>query len=556
MYRKFFKRLFLLMMSLSFMTANVAYAEINITDFACVNGNYTVKGTAGKNEYVTMRVMKDGSDVRNYDDVLGVKETKSDDNGKFEITIYIPDEKNGADTKGKYNVTLATDDYKELQELDYSSKDERDALLKQIKDITSEAELKTIIFNESKNTLFNIGFEYSLINSEDNSVIEEAARMMYRNNNFTDITEEKIYNQSHIYLLLAKINLLGDEEQISVLEKINPLCCGTPYNELSEGQKDFVQKVISHMRKYNSWEEFEKICDTAVALSNVNGARYTQLSTVLEEYSEALGIADNSSYETYKKYSEADKKKVNQLMVKEFAKQNVLDTDELIEKLNLAADEVIIDSNTSKNTSGSSEKSGGTGNISMPVSQKQLYSNIQSYIKNTFSDVMPGSWYHEYVERLSQKGIISGYDDKSFKPDNNVTREEFIKMVVSMSGIKNIADMVKFTDVNEDKWYSKYISNAVSAGITKGISDNQFGVGLNLTREDAAVIICRAANIKGDVSAVNISDKENISDYALNSVFLLYNKGIVSGNPEGEFMPKNNITRAETAKILCLAFGG
>ena len=106
-----------------------------------------------------------------------------------------------------------------------------------------------------------------------------------------------------------------------------------------------------------------------------------------------------------------------------------------------------------------------------------------------------------------------------------------------------------FEDVPSDAWYSSYVYSAVKNGIVSGVSANQFGTGLPITREDVAVLIWRACQGQ-EVNVENFSDGDDVSNYAKEAVMWLKESKIVSGYDDGTFRPKNLITRAETAKIL------
>ncbi|RHP02215.1 S-layer homology domain-containing protein [Firmicutes bacterium AF36-3BH] len=163
-------------------------------------------------------------------------------------------------------------------------------------------------------------------------------------------------------------------------------------------------------------------------------------------------------------------------------------------------------------------------------------------------------WAKEAVEYLYKEGIVHGTGDSKFSPQDNVTREQFTKMIVEFSGLKGDTDFA-FDDVLPDTWYYDYIKTAYSTGIISGISDNLFGTGNSMTREDAVVVIARCMNIIGidanDEREYSVFFDENeIADYAKNSVELLYKKGIINGMDEGIFAPKAMVTRAQAAKMI------
>lgn len=172
-----------------------------------------------------------------------------------------------------------------------------------------------------------------------------------------------------------------------------------------------------------------------------------------------------------------------------------------------------------------------------------------------FKDVASNHWAYSYVTELSQKGIISGYDDNTFRPNNSVTREEFVKMIVGASGLYKADAQCEFTDVPQNAWYYPYVASAYVNEIVSGVTDTEFGVGSNITRQDVAVIAARILKrFKDNVTipeSTTLTDIDTVSDYATDSVKLLNGMGIINGYDDGSFMPKNTLTRAEAATIIC-----
>lgn len=173
-----------------------------------------------------------------------------------------------------------------------------------------------------------------------------------------------------------------------------------------------------------------------------------------------------------------------------------------------------------------------------------------------FTDLGSVPWASEAVAYLKEQGIVSGKSDGLFDPSAPVTREEFVKMLVLSFHIEEATTESRFSDVSPDSWYYPYINSAYHAGLIKGISDDVFGVGDKLTREQLAAIIYRAMGMTENTEGENLEnespfqDYNDVSEYAKNAVSELYKKGVVSGKDNERFAPKDFTTRAETAKIL------
>ncbi len=153
------------------------------------------------------------------------------------------------------------------------------------------------------------------------------------------------------------------------------------------------------------------------------------------------------------------------------------------------------------------------------------------------------SWALEYIKRASEKGFISGSDGK-LNPKANITRAEFIKIIVSVLGIDvNQNKVINFKDVNENDWFYPYINAAYKAGITEG-SGNEFNPKDNITREQMAAIIVRALNEadKAAESTAVFNDMDKVSPWAKSYVETASALGLIAGN-NGSFDPKSFATK-------------
>lgn len=140
-----------------------------------------------------------------------------------------------------------------------------------------------------------------------------------------------------------------------------------------------------------------------------------------------------------------------------------------------------------------------------------------------------------------------------FAPNYNVTREQFVKMLVIALELESSSDEVaKFEDVAADAWYAEYINTAVTLGIVNGKDETTFGVGESITRQDMAVMCERALTVKGIElnGSADLADSDKISDYAKDAVSKMVAAGYITGDENGDFNPFDNATRAQTAVVL------
>lgn len=172
----------------------------------------------------------------------------------------------------------------------------------------------------------------------------------------------------------------------------------------------------------------------------------------------------------------------------------------------------------------------------------------------SFSDVSETHWAFKEIEEMKKRGIIDGNGDGSFMPNGALTREQALKLIVKSLGVVCEGSFHPFKDVSDDAWYRPFVVTCFSAGIVKGINEEYFGIGNAITRQDFCVMLTNAmvycGNIPPEVEYVKFSDEEEISSYAIGAVNTLSSSKIIGGMPDGSFMPKKNITRAEAAAVL------
>ncbi|MBQ7792757.1 MAG: S-layer homology domain-containing protein, partial [Clostridia bacterium] len=170
-----------------------------------------------------------------------------------------------------------------------------------------------------------------------------------------------------------------------------------------------------------------------------------------------------------------------------------------------------------------------------------------------FDDMASAIWAQDMVHTLVGKGVISQNAERAFRPMDPVTREEFVKMIVTVIGSHNQDAVSSLSDVDASHWATSYIATAQELGIVQGNADGSFGLGTNITRQDMAVMIYRTFAMLGiDLSegTAAFDDSNEISDYAKTAVSALEKQGIINGMGDNTFAPAANATRAQAAKVI------
>ncbi|MPM22346.1 hypothetical protein SDC9_68798 [bioreactor metagenome] len=161
-----------------------------------------------------------------------------------------------------------------------------------------------------------------------------------------------------------------------------------------------------------------------------------------------------------------------------------------------------------------------------------------------------GHWAEGTIQKWMDAGKISGYSDGSYKPDNNITRAEFVKLVNGTIDFNKKAN-VAYKDVTTADWFYDYVGIAQEIGYISGYSKDSFGPNDYITREQAASILARIQYLNGNVAAANkFSDKSKVSSWAAESVGAALDAGFITGYNDGTFRPSNKLTRAEALTML------
>jgi hypothetical protein len=175
-----------------------------------------------------------------------------------------------------------------------------------------------------------------------------------------------------------------------------------------------------------------------------------------------------------------------------------------------------------------------------------------------FSDVAD-SWCGDAVNDLGSRLVITGTGRNLFSPDMDITRVEFSAIVVRALGLAPGTGAAEFSDVKTTDWFCGYIQAADAYGLITGFDNGTFRPNDTITREQAMTIIARAMTItghesdltSGDITAIlnGFTDGSDISSYARYGVAECVKTGLVNGR-NGLIDPDANITRAETAVIV------
>ena len=162
------------------------------------------------------------------------------------------------------------------------------------------------------------------------------------------------------------------------------------------------------------------------------------------------------------------------------------------------------------------------------------------------------------IEALASRGIINGKTENSFEPESTMTRAEFATIIARGLGLPQKSNVV-FKDVTTNDWFFNYVGTAYSYGIIKGVSENEFNPNGTITREEAAVMVTRAAKLCGmDTNMDTLATRDILaqffdyvkaSDWSQSSLAFCYNEKILDDSVM-DIKPNEAVTRAEIASML------
>lgn len=389
----------------------------------------------------------------------------------------------------------------------------------------SKAEMSDINAAKLARVILNTVKEESLQpDNRDNSWLELKQALMTERLNESKITD--IYAEPLSYTELNDSDIKDWYDRSFITDKF---------------KADFTERLSGCA--FESYGEYKKALAEAFVLSTVrypNGV--DNIKDIFGDFEDEIGV----------RLSEAENYVWSELSGKNYKGYEELAAG--FEKLNKQT--------ASSNGGGSS--SGGSGNGSNKKGYVSDYSgnifdiggssiSAEPMLNDIFSDLGEAEWAKEAIKYLAEQQIVSGVGNSRFAPNESITREQFAKIAVGAFSIKGEGE-IRFADVPADSWFAPYIQKAYAAGVVNGMSEDIFGTGLRITRQDMCVMIYRAAKVAAyEITATEyalFADDDSIADYAREAVYSLRECGAVNGLTETEFVPDEYATRAQAAKII------
>ena len=167
-----------------------------------------------------------------------------------------------------------------------------------------------------------------------------------------------------------------------------------------------------------------------------------------------------------------------------------------------------------------------------------------------FADVDADDWYAEAVEYVRDHGIMNGTTATTFNPDGTTSRGQIAAILYRASGSPEVSGGTAFTDVVDTAYYADAVRWASAHGVVTGYGDGTFRPNNPITRQQLAAILWRYAGSPAPEGGADYADEDTISAYASTAVDWARDTGIISGRDGNRFDPNGRAARAQAAVIL------
>ena len=175
----------------------------------------------------------------------------------------------------------------------------------------------------------------------------------------------------------------------------------------------------------------------------------------------------------------------------------------------------------------------------------------------SFADASTTAWYHDGVHFCIDEGLMEGYGGGLFGPNDTLSRAQLCQIVYNMEGHPAVTGGSVFDDVAEGAWYCDAVTWAAANGVVEGYGNGKYGPNDPITREQLAAILWRYAKSKGydvsvgeDTNILSYTDVADLSEYAIPAMQWACGAGVIEGVTESTLVPQGNATRAQAATML------
>ena len=478
------------------------------------------------------------ADIGDYTKILLRRDqTTVGERGKYEFKFKVGDIPTGEYTVRISKTNAKTADDVVVEKLLYSNPNDYKTAVETLNKAASVIELKNII------DTYSMALGIDLSNETDLDAVLTIMLNSVKAEKLKSDDVKSVQNCFNLSKLVAELNSSKIENINNKITVLDLSKCGLDGYYTKSYVNEDVQKNLTSRVSGKNFDSIPKLykslCEQFVLAVVEKSGSNSAIKEVIDGFSEEIGASVSG-------FSERN--------LSELSGQNYNDYSAL-----KSAIDNIKSSNSGSPSSSGGNRGGGSGGS---IGGTKTYPTVVPDTDNkdielnyyVFDDLDSVEWAREPICKLAEMGVLRGKEYRLFYPNDNITREEFVKMLTVAYKLNIENKTAKFTDVNADDWFMPYVAAALENGIVNGVSDDMFGTGQNITRQDLAVMAYNAAlknGVEFNTEGVQkFSDDDKISDYAKTAVYALKSQNIVNGIDGKNFAPQDTATRAEAAKIL------
>jgi len=526
---------------LVFILSVAVSADFDATDFDRDTRKINISGNIGQgneNRLLTVVLECDGN-------IADMRQVRADSEADFECSFKI------ADVSGTYKILYQTpksSEYVATSITVYSLSEINEALTA-FKSAKTTDDIKSACTNYDK----VLGLSEELLDQmKENAGFYEAILDKAPNIKIVKDIDDLVCETAIVQLF----NTADPSEKEELMRKYMVLT-GISESKLFVNYTSFENKEINAFKakfdtyKFSEVEDILNAFEVCVVLTEIQYANYyTVTQQMIEEYYDRLSLDmtefDNlkAKKDVYKKLTGCDAENGKAFQEKfGAAVEAVLN--------NKSGGSSGNGGSSGGGGGGSSSKNDGVKDVPLFV-EPEIPVNVEVV---SFMDLEGVPWAKDAIISLANKGVINGKTQYGFYPNDNTTRAEFVKILVGALGFEMNNTQKGFRDVSSDSWAYPYICAGVEYGIVNGYGNGMFGPEDNITRQDMVTMVMRAMDMKNKTDVdekyeLNFEDTVLIDSYALENVKSAVSLGIINGTGDNLFSPDALTTRAEAAVLI------
>lgn len=532
------------------MLAIPAYAS-EITSDEYADGYYRVSGAADfGNQPVKIEVFNNGVDTTAAD---GVTADNIDD-----VYLYVNQIYAGEDKGFAFNVPIGDKKGNFNVRISLMKGDTIDRVFCTYSDEDVERDINAFAKDNNKNaeklmTLIGDYYPALAVDMADINKLDEAGTASFCAAVIAEISENTTRTEFgeiiNSNLVFSLLSKSGDAKILTKYEKYTDLPVSNYYVDWKDLTDDKKSEISNAAVGSSSIADMNARIENAVILNALNDVIWSGMQDKLEYYKDNLSL-DLSGVLALDGTGQKNVYNDFKDMLKNREIKEISEVDGAIKKLvNKHMPKEDGPVGGGGGRGGSSGGGGGGGGFTAPAAEEARTPEATV----PFSDIAGVEWASVPIIKLYQKGIVNGKESGVFDPNGEVTREEFAAMLVRAAGLSSDNADSGFDDIAADRWSSAAIAAAKENGIVGGVGGNLFAPEDKILRQDMAVMAYRAAEKCGagfdEGGALIFDDKDDVAEYAAAPIAALCGAKIITG-ADNRFMPNDNTTRAEAAVVL------